>query len=264
MRQGFAISHIDAACSTAAREGLEIVGVATHFANIEDTLDHQFARQQMRLFHRATSRLRHKLGATPPFVHAACSAATLLFREADYSMVRLGISMYGHWPSRETRLAWVLEHGAAAMELRPVLTWKARVGQLQDVRKGATVGYGRTWTALRRTRLAVIPVGYSDGYSRCLGNRARVLVRGCRAPVVGRVCMNIMMIDVTDVPGVQVGEEVVIIGSQDGATMAVEELASLSDTINYEFLARLSPSIPRLVVDSGQPPEVGASRGSLS
>jgi len=156
--------------------------------------------------------------------------------------------MYGHWPSRETRLSWILEHQGDGFRLRPVLSWKATVGQLQTVETDASVGYGRTWTARRPSQLAVIPIGYADGYSRSLGNRSRVLIRGRSAPVVGRVCMNLFMADVTDISGVTIGDEVVLIGQQGDDEIQVEELASLSDTINYEFLARLSTAIPRIVV----------------
>jgi len=252
-RQGFAIERLSAMCRSAARQGLSVVGLATHFANIEDTLEHQFANQQLDDFRCAVDLVKGELGENPPFVHAACSAAALLFPELDFTVARIGISMYGHWPSRETRLAWTLDHGRKELNLEPVLSWHAVVGQLQDVPAGGTVGYGRTWTALRPTRLAVFPVGYADGYARCLGNRARVLVGGRPAPVVGRVCMNILMADVTDIPGVAVGDEAVLLGRQDDLEVAAEELAQLSDTINYELLARLAAGIPRTVVDRPDP-----------
>jgi len=256
-RQGVAVPRISEFCRAAAEEGLSVVGAATHFANIEDTLEHAFARLQIRQFEAALERLRGELGGNPDFVHAACSAAALLFRETDFNLIRLGISAYGHWPSRETKVTWMLDHGRDLMELRPVLCWRATIGQIQEVEKSDSVGYGRTWTALRATRLAVIPVGYADGYTRSLGNRARVLVHGRPVPVVGRVCMNIIMVDVTDVPDASVGDEVVIVGSQGDAAVSVEELAGMSGTINYEFLARISPSIPRVVVSDG-PGEVPA------
>ena len=145
-------------------------------------------------------------------------------------------------------MSWTLEHKGGGLQLKPVLTWKTIVGQLQPVERDASVGYGRTWTAGRRSQLAIIPVGYADGYSRALGNRARTLIRGRSAPIVGRVCMNIQIADVTDIPEVSIGDEVVLIGQQGGDEIGVEELATLSDTINYEFLARLSPTIPRVVV----------------
>ena len=246
-RQGVPITGIGELVSTAAKNGLDIVGLATHFANIEDTLEHDFARSQLDRFHEVVERTTRLLGEVPPFVHAACSAASLLFRETDFSIARVGISLYGHWPSRETKLSWAIEHGRDGFQLSPVLSWRAVVGQLQTVAKGESVGYGRTWTALRDTVLGVIPVGYADGYPRVLGSRSRVGIRGRAAPVVGRVCMNIFMIDVTDIPDVEIGDEVTIVGSDGEISITVEELAGLSSSINYEFLARLSRAIPRFI-----------------
>jgi alanine racemase len=255
-RQGFERSRIADACRTAAGEGLSVVGIATHFANIEDTLEHDFARRQLAVFGDVVAALRRELGSDVPYVHAACSAASLLIRETDFNLARIGISMYGHWPSRETRLTWILDHGRNGVKLEPALAWRTVIGQLQPVATGETVGYGRTWSALRATRLAVLPVGYADGYARALSNRARVLVGGRPVPVVGRVCMNMMMVDVTDVPEAAVGDEVVLLGRQGDVAVTAEELAELSGTINYEFLARLSPAIPRFVV--GDEREVAA------
>jgi alanine racemase len=255
-RQGFERSRIADACRTAAGEGLSVVGIATHFANIEDTLEHDFARRQLAVFGDAVAALRRELGSDVPYVHAACSAASLLIRETDFNLARIGISMYGHWPSRETRLTWILDHGRNGVKLEPALAWRTVIGQLHPVAAGETVGYGRTWRALRATRLAVLPVGYADGYARALSNRARVLVGGRPVPVVGRVCMNMTMVDVTDVPEAAVGDEVVLLGRQGDASVTAEELAELSGTINYEFLARLSPAIPRFVV--GDEREVAA------
>ena len=247
-RQGVSVDALPDLFAVASKCSVDVVGIASHYANIEDTIEHDFARVQMKRFHEAIDLVRRELGELPPFIHASCSASALLFRETDFSLVRVGISMYGHWPSRETRLSWTLEHRDGRVQLRPALSWKTIVGQLQTVERDASVGYGRTWTARRDSQLAVIPVGYADGYLRALGNRARVLIRGRSAPVVGRVCMNILMADITDIPGVGIGDEVVLIGRQGDDRVDVEELASLSDTINYELLARLSPTIPRTVI----------------
>jgi alanine racemase len=249
-RQGMPPAAIPDLCRRAAREGLSVVGLATHFANIEDTLEHDFARLQLERFNAAVETTRAALGEMPRWIHASCSAAALLFREADFTLARVGIGLYGHWPSRETQLSWILEHGRNGLGLRPALTWKALVGQLQDVPVGGTVGYGRTWSALRATRLAVLPAGYADGYPRELGNRARALVRRVAAPVVGRVCMNITMVDVTDVPDTAVGDHVVLLGRDGDREISAEELAGLAGTINYEILARLSPAIPRRLRDA--------------
>jgi alanine racemase len=247
-RQGVAPADIPRMCSQAGRSGIDLVGIAGHYANIEDTIEHEFARCQLARFHDALEIFTSECGAIPPFIHASCSAAALLLRETDFTLVRVGISMYGHWPSRETRLSWMINHDNAGHELRPALSWRATVGQIQHVAVDESVGYGRTWTARRPSQLAVIPVGYADGYSRCLGNRSRVLIHGRSAPVVGRICMNILMADVTDIPDVEIGDDVTLIGGRGDDRIEVEELATLSETINYEFLARLSPDIPRVVV----------------
>jgi alanine racemase len=247
-RQGFSIDELPEAIAAAGRSRLEVVGFAGHYANIEDTIEHEFARRQMSIFQRAIELGHRELGEKAPHIHASCSAAALLFRETDFTLARVGISMYGHWPSRETRLSWTLEHQPSALDLRPVLSWKALIGQLQTVKRGESVGYGRTWSAGRPSQLAVIPVGYADGYSRALGNRSRVVIRGRYAPVVGRVCMNILMADVTDIPDVRIGDEALLLGGVGEGAVPAEELAELSGTINYEFLARLAPTIPRMVV----------------
>jgi alanine racemase len=246
-RQGVPPDEAAALAREARDRGLLVAGVATHFANIEDTTDHTYAFQQLDRFRAAVAAVREAVGEVP-MVHAACSAAALLFREADFSLVRVGVSLYGHWPSRETYLSWLLAHGRDGIRLRPSLSWRARVGQLKEVPAGAPIGYGLTYRPTRLTRLAVLPVGYSEGLPRTLSNRARVLIRGCTAPVAGRVCMNITMVDVTDVPGVAEGDVATIIGADGNERVSVEELADLSGTINYEVLARLSPLLPRFTL----------------
>jgi alanine racemase len=183
------------------------------------------------------------------WVHAACSAAALLFREADFDMVRVGISLYGHWPSKETHLSWLLEHGRDGVKLEPALAWRARVGQVKEVEAGAPIGYGLTYRPTRTSRIAVLPVGYAEGYPRALSSRGRVLIAGRAAPVVGRVCMNIFMVDVSDIPGVRDGDVATLIGADGDERITAEELAENAGTINYEILARLSPSLPRVLAE---------------
>lgn len=247
-RQG--VPPVEAAelASKAKDAGLSVVGVATHFANIEDTTDHSYAFLQLRRFREALQLVEQKVGPMP-YVHAACSAAALLFRETDFSMVRLGISLYGHWPSRETYVSWLLAHGRDGIALKPVLSWRARLGQVKTVGAREPIGYGLSYRTTRPTKLAVLPVGYAEGYPRALSNRASVLVRGRRAPVLGRVCMNITMVDVTDIPEAQEGDVATLIGADGDEQVTAEELAELAGTINYEILARLSPQLPRLLTD---------------
>jgi len=225
--------------------GVEIEGVSTHFANIEDTLNHSYAEAQLTRFTEALGVLREN-GARPSVVHAACTAATILFPETHFDMLRAGIGLYGLWPSRETSLS-AGQSGRRMPELRPVLSWRTRVAQIKTLPAGSFVGYGCTYRTSRATRLGVLPVGYADGYDRALGNTAHVLVGGRRAPVLGRVCMNLVMIDLTDVPGSFVEDEVVLLGRDGDEAVTAETMAGWAGTINYEVVTRISPLLPRVV-----------------
>lgn len=228
-----------------ASRALILEGVYTHFANIEDTTDHGFAETQIATFHRMEQIVA--AGGEPPMRHAACSAAALLFTRTHLDLVRLGISLYGLWPSKETYVS-CLERGKPALDLRPALTWKTRVAQVKPVPEGEYVGYGCSYRATRNSRIAILPVGYHEGYDRGFSGVAHVLVRGRRAPIRGRVCMNMCMADVTDIPGVGLEDEVVLLGTQGEERIAAELLASWCGTIAYEIVARIHPSLPRIVV----------------
>jgi len=179
--------------------------------------------------------------------HAACSAATILFPSTYFRLVRVGIALFGLWPSRET-LVSAQSLGRNALTLRPVMTLKTRIAQVKTLAPGEYVGYGRTFKTTRQTRIAVLPVGYADGYDRKLSNAANVIVHGIRAPVRGRVCMNLTMVDVTDVPAAAAGDEVVLLGTGGDETVSADDLARLAGTINYEIVTRLAPNAPRIVV----------------
>lgn len=226
--------------------GLRLAGLSTHFANIEDTTDHSYARDQLERFQRGLSRIR-EAGYPVPMPHTACSAATILFPEAHFGMARVGISSYGIWPSKETRVSEGHLPGGR-LELKPVLTWKTRVAQVKRVPAGSYVGYGCTWRAPVDSTLAVLPIGYADGYDRGLSNAAHVLVHGKRAPVRGRVCMNVCMVDVTHIPGVELEDEVVLLGRQDTERVSAEDLAGWTGTIAYEIVARIAQHVPRVRV----------------
>jgi len=228
---------------------LRLEAVYTHFANIEDTTNHDYALRQLQRFNEMTDFVQ-KNGFPGVKKHTACSAAILLFPETHFDMVRLGISQYGLWPSRETFVSYKIRHTRNGEDvLRPVLSWKTRVGQIKEVPANHCIGYGCTYQTTRDSRIAVLPIGYSDGYDRGLSNQSYVLIHGQRAPIRGRVCMNLIMVDVTDIPNVRLEDEVVLIGQQGKEVITVDYLAGLIGTINYELVTRINWQIPRLVVD---------------
>lgn len=224
---------------------LVVEGASMHFANIEDTTDHTYAMKQLERFEHLVGRLEAD-GIHPKLRHTACTAATILFTKTHFDMVRLGIGAYGCWPSRETFVS--AKERKARMTLRSALTWKTVIGQVKEVPTGSAIGYGGTYKTTRPTRIAVLPMGYYEGYDRGLSNGAYVLVRGKRAPVRGRVCMNVMMVDVTDIPEARLEDEVVLLGSQGEETIPAELMASWAGTINYETLSRINPELPRVVI----------------
>jgi len=244
-RQGIPVTQLASFMRDLAKlPGLEVEGAYTHFANIEDTLDPSFAQSQIQKFREALGILE-RAGIRPVHAHASATAGALLYAEMDFTMIRLGIGTYGIWPSRETQLA--ARERARQLSLAPILTWKTRAAQVKDVNAGDYVGYGLTYRASRPMKLVVLPIGYYDGYDRKLSNSGRALIRGQFAPVVGRVAMNMTMLDVTDV-GADLDDEVVLIGRQGNAEIRVEELAEKIGTISYEVVARINPLIPRVLL----------------
>ncbi len=226
--------------------GLVVEGLSSHFANIEDTTKHDYPRLQLDCYRTACRELEAG-GLRVPIKHMSCTASTILFQEPDFNLARVGIGLYGLWPSKETYLSSALEKKEPP-DLKPVLSWKARIAQIKKVPAGAFIGYGCTYRTTRPTVLAVIPVGYYDGYDRRLSNAAHVLVKGRRAPVRGRVAMDFFMADVTDIPGVKLEDEATLLGADGRERIAAEDLAALAGTIGYEILARINPLIPRVVV----------------
>jgi alanine racemase len=214
--------------------GLRLEGVATHFARAGESAE--VTREQIRRFDTILAALA-SLGIDPPVVHAANSAACLTEPSARYTCVRVGIALYGVPPEPG------LESASA---LRPALSWVSAVEHLREVPAGVPVSYGGTFVTDRPSRLAVIPVGYADGYRRALGNRAEVLVRGRPAPVVGRVTMDLSVADVTDLPEVAEGDEVVLLGTRGARGISAGRMADWLDTIPYEVLCGIGPRVPRV------------------
>lgn len=245
-RQGILISELaDFVKLIKQFPNIELEGLASHFANIEDTTDHSYAEKQLARFNEAY-KILESMGVAPKIRHCANSAATLLFRETHFEMVRPGIACYGMWPSNETYLSFLKEIGSD-FSLKPAFAWKSKVAQIKEIATGEYIGYGCTFKTSHPTRLAIIPVGYYDGYDRSL-NGAYVLINGRIAPVRGRVCMNIIMVEVTDIPDAKLENEVVLLGKNCDEEITAEQFGSWAGTINYEVTTRVNERIPRIIV----------------
>ena len=243
-RQGVSLAEaLELAQKVQKLEGICLEGLTTHYADSDDTVDHGFARGQLQLLEEAHQAFQEK-GIPVPLVHSANSAATLLWPETHGGLVRAGLSAYGLWPSREAR-ATAQDRGEP--ELRPALTWRARIVQVKEVPAGGFVGYGRTFRAAWPMRVAILPVGYYEGYDRRLSNVAYVLVQGVRAPVRGRVCMNMTMVEVTHIPGVEAGAVATLLGRDGDEEVSADQWAAWMGGINYEVVTRINPEQPRLV-----------------
>lgn len=221
--------------------GLSVEGIFTHFAAADEE-DHSYTREQMVLFNRVIERCREK-DIYFPLVHAANSAAAITHPHSRYSLIRLGISLYGHSPFGDFR--------GHSLDLLPALTFKSRVIMVKELPPGSAISYGCTYITDKDTLIATIPVGYADGYNRLLSNRGEVLIRGQRVPVVGRVCMDQLMVDVSSVPGARRGDEVVLYGRQGREQITVEEVAAQIGTINYELLCAVNKRVPRFYFREG-------------
>ena len=218
---------------------IEIEGVYSHFAN-SDTRDKTHAREQLALFKKLSVELESVLDKKPLF-HMANSAAIMEIPESHFDIARPGIILYGLYPSDE------VDRGI--IDLRPVMSLKSKVVHLKKVGPGFRVSYGSTYTTERETVIATVPAGYADGLSRHLSSNGCMLVRGRRAPIIGRVCMDLTMIDVTGIEGVSVHDEVVLIGKQGNEEITADELAERTGTINYEVVTSLAPRVPRKVIN---------------
>ena len=210
--------------------GLRLEGVFTHFAMAEDPQDN-FTQDQFKKFSQVISKVNHI-----PIKHSANSAGVLFHPETHLDMVRVGLMMYGLYPQGNSR---------RLINLKPALAFKSRVTYLKKVPAGTPLSYGCTYVAPKETNIATIPVGYADGFSRRLSNRGQVIIRGKRFPVVGRVTMDLTMVDVGN-GKVGIGDEVVLIGEQNGQAISADEVAGLEDTISYEVVCGIGKRVPRI------------------
>jgi len=218
-----------------ATAGIEIAGVFSHLASADDVAQAS-VQAQIERFRGAVAALR-EAGIAPGLVHLANSAAVLSAPAAHFDAVRPGIMLYGYAPA---------PHLASRAALKPAMQLVTRLAQVRRVPAGRPVGYGGTWVASRPSTIGTLPIGYADGYHRLASNRAAVVVRGRRVPIAGRVCMDHVMIDVTDVPGVEAGDRVMLMGQSGGAAVWADELAGWCETIPYEMLTAVGKRVPRL------------------
>lgn len=223
----------------AATPNIKVEGIMTHFADA-DLADKGYAERQLSEFTKIVYELK-KDGIAIPYQHIANSAALISFNSNLFNMVRPGIMLYGYapFPKGEKR----------GLNLIPVMSLKTRIMHLKKVPAGACISYGRTFTTKRESVIATLPIGYADGYSRRLSNKGSVIVRGRIAPVVGRVCMDMTMIDVTDVEGAAINDEVVLIGRQGDKAITADNIARLTDTISYEVLCSVGKRVPRVYIN---------------
>ncbi len=242
-RIGFQVTPEDAdICAAIARlPGLDPEGLFSHFATA-DCADLTRARQQMALFDRFDDMLRSR-GVHIKLRHLDNSAGVMNFH-CKYEMVRSGIVTYGMYPSDEV--------DPGILDLKPALRWETRITHLKTLESGREIGYGGTYTTTRPTRVATIPVGYADGYRRSLSGRFYVLIHGKKAPILGRICMDQMMVDVTDIPGAALNDVVVLVGESGDLRISVEEIAARQDSFNYEFVCGISRRVPRVYLMNGK------------
>lgn len=243
-REGFLPSNIEKHIVEIKKmKSLVVDGVYAHFANIEDTTDLSHAQKQIDAYEKVL-KIFHENGFTKIKTHISATSGILAYEKwkGIHDIARLGVGLYGMWPSTELEKSWKKK-----ITLKPVVRHVTHIAQVKDLPKGHTVGYGLTYKAKEDIKIAVIPQGYADGVVRALSSKGVALVRGKRAPIIGRVMMNMLVLDVSHIKGVKALDEVVLLGKQKGEEITAEEIAKLSGTINYEVTTRLSPLLPRII-----------------
>lgn len=240
MTKNLLLNDVNKIC---ALKNINILGMYAHFANIEDDLSLEHAQKQIKEYDEAFEVLqRNTENKLQKFISASSGAileSASVIEKGD--IVRVGIGMYGLWPSDDMRKKY-----AKLIELRPVMSFETYVAQVKDLPKGRTISYGLTYTTPKKMKVAVIPVGYCDGYDRRFSNKSYVLINDNKCHVLGRVCMNMMVVDVSNKGEVKVGDKVVVLGTYKKKTISAEDLAKIAGSINYEIVTRINPNLPRL------------------
>ncbi len=223
--------------------GIEVEGIFTHFARADET-DKTPAKQQIALFRRFIDQIQEKTGREIPIKHCSNSAGIVELPQANMDLVRAGITLYGLWPSPQVKRDIV--------PLTPVMSLYSTIVYVKEIEAGVSVSYGGTFTAPERMRIATVPIGYGDGYPRGLSGKGFVLVHGKKAPILGRVCMDQFMIDVTEIPEAAEGDRVTLIGRDGQEQITMEQLGELSGRFNYEFACCIGKRVPRIYIKDGK------------
>ncbi len=243
-REGFLPSEIEKSIKEIKKmKNIIVDGVYAHFANIEDSADFSHAQKQIDTYTRVV-KIFQENGFTKIKTHISATSGILAYEKwkGIHDIARLGIGLYGMWPSVELEKTWKKK-----ISLKPVLKYVTHIAQVKTLPKGHSIGYGLTYITKNEMQIAVIPQGYSDGLTRTLSNNGSVLIKGKRAQILGRIAMNMFVVDVSHIKGVKSEDEVVILGSQKGEAITAEELAKNMGTINYEVTTHLIPLLPRIV-----------------
>ncbi|MBK8983238.1 MAG: alanine racemase [Ignavibacteria bacterium] len=221
-------------------------GLFTHFAGAESQANHFRITNQINNFS-LTKKLFAAENLQPVYYHTSCSAALLNYPETHENMVRIGILQYGYWPNKETHTRYCGDKNNSPEILKRIIRWTSRVMEIKDVKKGCFIGYGTSYLAHKNMRLAIIPIGYAHGYSRNLSNVSWVLINGKQAMVTGTINMNCLSVDITNCGKVEKGDEVVLIGKQNGKIITVSSFSEKSNQLDYELLTRIHINIPRIM-----------------
>ncbi len=239
-RLGFEHDEIDQIVQVLQMEHLNVVGIFGHFADSEN-VNERYTKTQHKRFMACLDAIRKKGFSAPP-AHIACSASALRGSSYLHEGVRLGIALYGLWPSKDSKKFY-----RTHIQLRPVLTWKTTILQIKEHKAGDPIGYGMSYRVQKKTRIATVAIGYADGYDRKLSNAASILIAGRRCRVRGRICMNLTMAELPHQVHARSGDEAVLIGKQGSERITAEELAKHAGTINYEIVTRINPLLPRRI-----------------
>ena len=249
-RTGFSKKELSRLAKYLIKEAkyLDFVGICTHYAGAESISNYYRVENQIKLFKEAVAVFKEN-GIEPKIKHTACSAASMMFPETQMDLVRIGILQYGLWPSQEVLVTYLNSKKKKIDPLQRVISWKSEIMNVKQVKSGEFIGYGTSYMAKHNMKIATIPIGYSHGYSRSLSNQGRVLVNGQRCGIIGTINMNMLSIDVSEVEHIKKGDAVVVIGNQGNLAITVSSFGELNNLLNYEFLSRISKSIPRKIVD---------------